>query len=133
LTKSSQDAESTLHDYPIHEISAVTESLGYKIEETHLGIEQGPDLIIRNPVNQLGVIIESEVGHNITPQSYAKFQREVRQLGETKIKAIVVITETPRRVWQKKLKGIEPRRNFFVVAGSVFKDAMPALLVKLLE
>jgi hypothetical protein len=111
----------------------VAESLGYKIEETHLGIEQGPDLVIRNPVNQLGVIIESEVGHNITDQSYTKFEREGRQLSETKIKAIIVITETPRRVWQKKLQGIEPRRNFFVVAGSVFKDAMPALLVKLLE
>ena len=51
---------------------------------------------------------------------------------ETKIKAIIVITETPRRVWQKKLEGVDPRRNFFVVAGSVFKDVMPALLVKLL-
>ena len=132
MSKPAQETESTLHDYPIYEISAVAESLGYKIEERHLGIEQGPDLVIRNPVNQLGVIIESEVGHNITDQSYTKFQREARQLGETKIKAIIVITETPRRVWQKKLEGVDPRRNFFVVAGSVFKDVLPALLVKLL-
>jgi len=46
------------------------------------------------------------------------------------IKAIIVITETPRRVWKKAMKGIEPRRNFFVVGGSVFKDVLPALLVK---
>lgn len=110
----------------------MAESLGYKIEETHLGSEQGPDLVVRNPVNQLGVIIESEVGHNITDQSYSKFQREAKQLDERKIRAIIVITETPRRVWQRSLEGIEPRENFYVVAGSVFKDVMPALLVKLL-
>jgi len=46
---------STPHDYPIYEISAVAESLGYNIEGTHLGTEQGPDLVIRNLVNQLGV------------------------------------------------------------------------------
>jgi hypothetical protein len=83
LGKSTQDTESTLHDYPIYEISAAAESLSYKIEETHLGIEQGPDLVIRNPTNQLGVIIKSEVGHNITDQSYTKFEREGRQLRES--------------------------------------------------
>lgn len=132
MSAESREEESTLHDYPLYEISAISESLGYRIEERHLGIEQGPDLVIRNPVNQLAVIIESEVGHNITDQSYSKFRREVRQLGESKIKAIIVITETPRRVWRKKLEGVDPRRNFFVVAGSVFKDVLPALLVKLL-
>ncbi|GEM_PF-2202224 len=44
------------------------------------------------------------------------------------LNAIIVVTETPRRVWKKPMKGIEPRRNFFVVAGSVFKDTMPAYL-----
>lgn len=126
-------SESTLHDYPIYEISAVAESLGYRIDEFHLGIEQGPDLIIRNPVTQVGLMIESEVGHNVTAQSYIKFEREAKQLAEKNLKAIIVITETPRRVWRKQMKGINPRSNFFVVAGSVFKDVMPALLVKLLE
>jgi len=31
------------------------------------------------------------------------------------------------------MQGIEPRRNFFVVAGSVPKDVIPALLVKTLD
>jgi hypothetical protein len=133
LSEKTKGNESTLHDYPIYEISAVAESLGYKVEEFHLGIEQGPDIIIRNPVTQVGLIVESEVGHNITDQSYSKFVREARQLTEKKLKAIIVITETPRRVWRKPMDGIKPRNNFFVVAGSVFKDVMPALLVKLLE
>ena len=128
-----QEGESTLHDYPIYEIYAIAESLGYKVQEHHLGGEQGPDIIIRNPLTGIGVIIESEVGHNITSRSYRKFEREVKEYSTTKnIKAVIVITETPRRVWKKSMKGIEPRRNFFVVAGSVFKDVMPALLVKLL-
>jgi hypothetical protein len=126
------DAESTLHDYPIYEVSAIAESLGYKREEFHLGIEQGPDLVIRNPRTHFGLIVEPEVGHNITDRSYSKFEREARQLAEKKLKAIVVITETPRRVWRKPMKGVEPRSKFFMVAGSVFKDVMPALLVKLL-
>jgi hypothetical protein len=132
LAESTEDSESTLHDYPIYEISAVAESLGYRIEESHRGIEQGPDIVVRNPITQVGVIIESEVGHNITDQSYRKFEREAKELDKRNLKAIIVITETPRRVWQKKLEGVEPRRNFFVVAGSVFKDVMPSLLVKLL-
>jgi hypothetical protein len=132
LSESTEESESTLHDYPIYEISAVAESLGYRIEESHLGIEQGPDIVVRNPMNQAGVIVESEVGHNITDQAYRKFEREAKELGKRNLKAIIVITETPRRVWQKKLEGVEPRRNFFVVAGSVFKDVMPSLLVKLL-
>jgi len=127
-----EESESTLHDYPIYEVSAVAESLGYRVEETHRGIEQGPDMVVRNPVNHVGVIIESEVGHNITNQSYRKFEREARELGNRNLKAIIVITETPRRVWQKKLDGVEPRKNFYVMAGSVFKDVMPSLLVKLL-
>lgn len=132
MSESPEESESTLHDYPIYEISAVAESLGYRIEESHRGIEQGPDIVVRNPMNQAGVIIESEVGHNITDQSYRKFEREAKELAERNLKAIIVITETPRRVWQKKLEGVEPRSNFFVVAGSVFKDVMPSLLVKLL-
>jgi hypothetical protein len=132
LSESTEESESTLHDYPIYEISAVAESLGYRIEESHLGIEQGPDIVVRNPMNQAGVIVESEVGHNITDQAYRKFEREAKELGKRNLKAIIVITETPRRVWQKKLEGVEPRRDFFVVAGSVFKDVMPSLLVKLL-
>jgi hypothetical protein len=68
--------------------------------------KQGPDLVIRNPMNRLGVIIESEVGHNITEQSYTKPEREDRRSGEMKIKAIIVITKTPRRVWQKRLESI---------------------------
>jgi hypothetical protein len=132
LSESTEESESTLHDYPIYEISAVAESLGYRIEESHLGIEQGPDIVVRNPMNQAGVIVESEVGHNITDQAYRKFEREAKELGKRNLKAIIVITETPRRVWQKKLEGVEPRWNFFVVAGSVFKDVMPSLLVKLL-
>jgi hypothetical protein len=133
LSEKDDAAESTLHDYPIYEISAIAESLGYKVEEFHLGTEQGPDLIIRNPETHVGLIVESEVGHNITDRSYSKFEREARQLAEKKLKAIVVITETPRRVWRKPMKGVVPRNNFFVVAGSVFKDVMPALLIKLLE
>lgn len=126
--------ESTLHDYPIYETYAIAESLGHRVEEHHLGGEQGPDIIIRNSVNGLGVLIESEIGHNITSQSYEKFERQARQYVETnKVKAIIVITETPRRVWNKPMKGIKPRKNFYVVAGPVFKDVMPALLVKLLE
>jgi len=132
LSESPEESESALHDYPIYEVSAVAESLGYRIEESHLGIEQGPDMVVRNPMNQVGVIVESEVGHNITEQSYRKFEREAKELGKRNLKAIIVITETPRRVWQKKLEAVEPRRNFFVVAGSVFKDVMPSLLVKLL-
>lgn len=132
LSDKSDNSESTLHDYPIYEISAVAESLGYRVEESHLGIEQGPDLVIRNPVTGVGVIIESEVGHNITDQSYNKFEREAKQIEGRKLKAIIVITETPRRVWRKPMPAVQPRSNFFVVAGSVFKDVMPALLVKLL-
>jgi len=132
LPEPSQEGESTLHDYPIYESCAIAESLGYRIEEKHLGGEKGPDIIIRNPVNGIGVVIESELGHNITSQSYSKFAREAEHLKDKNIKAIIVITETPRRVWSKHMAGIEPRRNFFVVAGSVFKDVMPALLVKLL-
>jgi len=125
--------ESTLHDYPIYETYAIAESLGYRVEEHHLGGEQGPDIIIRNPVNQAGVLIESEIGHNITSQSYEKFERQAREYVKmNKVKAIIVITETPRRVWNKPLKNLTPRKNFYVVAGSVFKDVMPALLVKLL-
>jgi len=133
LPERSEEEESTLHDYPIYEVCAIAESLGYRIEERHLGGEQGPDIIIRNPVSGIGVIVESEVGHNITNSAYRKFEREIREYSNAKsIKAIIVITETPRRVWKKSMKGIEPRRNFYVVAGSVFKDIMPALLVKLL-
>jgi len=125
--------ESTLHDYPIYETYALAESLGYRVEEHHLGGEQGPDIIIRNPINGLGVLIESEIGHNITSQSYAKFERQGREYVKTgRVKAIVVITETPRRVWSKRLENLVPRENFYVVAGSVFKDIMPTLLVKLL-
>lgn len=128
------ESESTLHDYPIYEICAVAESLGYRIAERHLGGEKGPDIVIRNPANNdVGVIVESELGHNITSQSYDKFEREARQLREKNLKAIIVITETPRRVWRRRTQGIESRRNFFVVAGSVFKDVIPALLVKLIS
>jgi cystathionine gamma-lyase/cystathionine beta-lyase len=126
LTAESHEEESTLHDYPIYEISAISESLGYRVEERHLGIEQGPDIVIRNPRSGMGVIVESEVGHNITSQSYEKFEREAKHLAEKKLKAIVVITETPRRVWRKTSQNVRPRENFFVVAGSVFKDVMPA-------
>jgi len=123
-------SESTLHDYPINEVCAIAESPGYRIEERHVGGEQGPDIIIRNLVSGIGVIVESEVGHNITSSSYRKFEREMKEHAAAKnIKAIIVITETPRRVWKKAMKGIEPRRNFFVVGGSVFKDVLPALLV----
>jgi len=133
LPERSEEEESTLHDYPIYEICAIAESLGYNIEEKHLAGEHGPDIIIRNRQTSIGVIIESEVGHNITDSAYWKFEREAREyLTAKNIKAIIVITETPRRVWRKSMKGVEPRRNFFVVAGSVFKDVMPALLVKLL-
>jgi len=127
------ESESTLHDYPIYEVCAIAESLGYRIEQRHLGGEQGPDIIIKNSVSGIGVIVESEIGHNITSSAYRKFEREIKEYSNAKnIKAIIVITETPRRVWKKHMKGIEPRRNFYVVAGSVFKDVMPALLVKLL-
>ena len=126
-------SESTLHDYPIYEVSAIAESLGYRIEERHLGGEQGPDIIVRNSVSGVGVIIESEVGHNITDRTYRNFERAAREyLKDKNVEAIIVITETPRRVWKKAMKGIEPRKNFFVVAGSVFKEVMPALLVKIL-
>jgi len=131
LPTNAEKGESTLHDYPIYEICAIAESLGYKIVERHLGGEQGPDIVIKNPVNNESIIVESEVGHNITSQSYHKFEREAKTLTNS-LKAVIVITETPRRVWRKPLKGIERRKNFFVVAGSVFKDVMPALLVKLL-
>jgi hypothetical protein len=47
-------------------------------------------------------------------------------VGSAKIKAIIVITETARRVSQKKLDGIEPRRNFLVVAESMFKVVVSA-------
>jgi len=117
-------------DYPILEISAIAESLGYKIRRRHLGAEPGPDIMIENPVNGVRVIGESEIGHNVTSQTYRKIERE--HLAKEDVKAIIVITETPRRVWQKGVKGIEPRGNFFVGAGSVFKDVMPVLLVKLL-
>jgi len=108
-------------------------SSSYRIEGRHLGGEQGPDIAIRNPVNGVAVIVESEVGHNITGRAYRKFEREIKEYSTGKnVKAIIVVTETPRRVWKKTMKCIEPRRNFFVVARSVFKDVMPALLVKLL-
>ncbi len=83
-------------------------------------------------MTRVGVIIEFEVGHNITDQSHRKFEREAKELCKRNLKAIIVITETPRRVWQKKLENVEPRKTFYVVAGSVFKDVMPSLLVKLL-
>jgi len=131
---SKETKASTLHDYPIHEIYATSESLGYVIEEMHLGGEKGPDVIIRNSVNGKGVIVESEIGHNITSATYAKLERELRDyvLSEKSV-AVIVITETPRRVWSKKLKSAKPRENFLVVGGSVFKDVMPSLLVKPLE
>ena len=125
--------ESTLHDYPIYEIYATAESLGYTVEESHLGREQGPDMIVKNRINGNTVIIESEIGHNITSQSYQKFEREAKDYILTgKARAIIVITETPRRVWNKPLPNLKPRQNFYVVAGSVFKDVMPAMFVKLL-
>ena len=133
LPEGLHEEESTLHDYPIYEICAIAESLGYNVEEKHLAGEHGPDIIIRNRLNGIGVIIESKVGHNITSSSYRKFEREIKEYVTAKnIKAIIVVTETPRRVWKKAMKGIQPRRNFFVIAGSVFKDVTPALLVKLL-
>ena len=90
-----KESESTLHDYPIYEICAIAESLGYRIGERHLGGEQGPDIRIRNPVNGAGVIVESEVGHNITDRSYRKFEREMKEYRTAKnIKAIIVITKT---------------------------------------
>jgi len=49
-------------------------SFSYRIEKRHLGGEQGPDMTIRNPVSGVGVIIESEVGHNITDRSYRKLK-----------------------------------------------------------
>ena len=79
LSAESREEESTLHDYPIYEISAISESLGYRVEERHLGVEQGPDLIIRNPATGVGVIVESELEHNITSQSHDKFEREARR------------------------------------------------------
>jgi hypothetical protein len=36
LAKRSEEEESTLHDYPIYEICAIAESLGYNVEEKHL-------------------------------------------------------------------------------------------------
>jgi len=73
LAKRSEEEESTLHDYPIYEICAIAESLGYNVEEKHLAGEHGPDIIIRNRLTGIGVIIESEVGHNITVKCDRKF------------------------------------------------------------
>lgn len=132
-TRKEPPIESTLHDYPIYEIYAVAESLGYTVQEFHLGKEKGPDMIVENRINANTVIIESEIGHNITSQSYQKFEREAKDYILTgKAKAIIVITETPRRVWNKPLRNLKPRQNFYVVAGSVFKEVMPALLAKVL-
>ena len=93
----------TLHDYALDHIYAVAESEGYWVEEINLAREHktGPDIYIVNPTNGKGVIVESELGHNLTSSSYKKWEKRGDDyLLQNKATALIVLTETPRRACQ---------------------------------
>lgn len=126
----------TLHDYALDHIYAVAESMGYRIVEVNLAREHrtGPDIYIVNPANDKGVIVESELGHNLTSSSYEKWKRRGQEyVLQEKAAALIVLTETPRRAWQHCPRNLQKSKSFFVVGGSVFKDVIPSLLVKILQ
>jgi hypothetical protein len=126
----------TLHDYALDHIYAVAESMGYRIVEINLAREHrtGPDIYVVNPANGKGVIVESELGHNLTSNSYEKWERRGRNyIQQDKAVALIVLTETPRRAWKHSPKSLQKSRSFFVVGGSVFKDVIASLLVKILQ
>ncbi len=126
----------TLHDFSLDYTYAVAESLGYIIKEINLAREHktGPDIYIINPANERGLLIESELGHNLTSNSYEKWERRgVDYVLQNKAVALIVLTETPRRAWQHTFKNLVKSKTFFVVGGSVFKDVIPSLLVKILQ
>jgi hypothetical protein len=126
----------TLHDYALDHIYAVAESMGYRIAEINLAREHrtGPDIYVVNPVNGKGVVVESELGHNITSKSYEKWKKRGRDyILQNKATALIVLTETPRRAWKHFPKNLRKSKSFFVVGGSVFKDVIPSLLVKILQ
>jgi len=126
----------TLHDYALDHIYAVAESMGYRIEEINLARERktGPDIYIVNPINGKGVIVESELGHNLTSKSYKKWEkRGTDYISLNKATALIVLTETPRRAWQHCPNNLQKSKSFFIVGGSVFKDVIPSLLVKILQ
>ena len=126
----------TLHDYALDHIYAVAKSMGYRIAEINLAREHrtGPDIYVVNPVNGKGVVVESELGHNITSKSYEKWEKRGRDyILQNKATALIVLTETPRRAWKHFPKNLRKSKSFFVVGGSVFKDVIPSLLVKILQ
>ena len=126
----------TLHDYALDHIYAVAESMGYRIVEINPAREHrtGPDIYIVNPANGEGVIVESEIGHNITSKSYEKWEKRGRDyILQSKATALIVLTETPRRAWKHSPKNLHKSKSFFVVGGSVFKDVIASLLVKILQ
>ena len=129
-------AYQTLHDYAIEHVCAVAESLGYHILEANLAREHkiGPDIYILNPANNRKLLVESELGHNLTSKSCEKWEnRGKNYIMQGKAIALIVLTETPRRAWQHNFKNLKKSESLFVVGGSVFKDAVPSLLVKILS
>jgi len=70
----SKQSESTLHDYPIYEVCALAESLGYRMEERHLGGEQGPDIMIRNLVSRISIQRCASSTHQATRLKNRLFQ-----------------------------------------------------------
>jgi hypothetical protein len=126
----------TLHDFALDYLYAVAESMGYLVKEVSFAREHktGPDMYIVNPINGKGVVVESELGHNLTSNSYEKWERRGREyILPNKAAALIVLTETPRRAWQHSPRSLRSSESFFVVGGSVFKDVIPALLVKILQ
>jgi hypothetical protein len=128
-------AHQTLHDYALDHICAVAESMGYQIKEVNFARDhrKGPDVYIINPVNKKGVVVESELGHNIT-SSYEKWEkRGTNCILQKRADVLIVLTETPRRAWQHTFRSLIKSKTFFVVGGSVFKDVIPSLLLKILQ
>ena len=126
----------TLHDYALDHIYAIAESMGYRIKEINLAREHktGPDIYITNPSNGRAVIVESELGHNITGKSYKKWEKRGNDyVLQNKAVALIVLTETPRRAWRHCPRNLQRSASFYVVGGSVFKDVIPSLLVKILQ
>lgn len=129
-------AHQTLHDYALDHICAVAESMGYQVKEVNFARDhrKGPDVYIINPSNQKGVLVESELGHNITSSSYVKWEkRGTDYILQKRAEALIVLTETPRRAWQHAFRSLIKSKTFFVVGGSVFKDVIPSLLLKILQ
>ena len=114
----------TLHDYALDHIYAVAESMGYRIAEINLAREHrtGPDIYVVNPANGKGVIVESELGHNLTSNSYEKWERRGRNyIQQDKAVALIVLTETPRKAWRHCPENLQKPKSFLWLADQFSK------------